>query len=97
MPCTPPYPFGYGLSYTKFRYSNLHMDRPQINLGGEVKVTVDVRNTGEQSETSTVGSYLHERYAPTIAGSESTSGDSNGSASIPVRRRPPRSRFDPNT
>lgn len=64
MPGTPLYPFGYGLSYTKFRYSNLHIDRPQINLGGEVKVTVDVRNTGERSGTETVQLYLHERYAP---------------------------------
>jgi beta-glucosidase len=64
MPGTPLYPFGYGLSYTKFRYSNLHIDTPQTNLAGKVKVTVDVQNTGERPGTETVQLYLHERYAP---------------------------------
>lgn len=58
------YPFGYGLSYTSFRYSNLHIDTPQTNVSGKVKVTVDVQNTGERPGTETVQLYLHERYAP---------------------------------
>src|ERR1700739_2731174 len=64
MPGSPLYPFGYGLSYTKFRYSNLHIDTPQTNPSGKVKVTVDVQNTGERPGTETVQLYLHERYAP---------------------------------
>jgi beta-glucosidase len=64
MPATPLYPFGYGLSYTQFQYSNLHVEPAQINQGGEVKVTVDVQNTGSRPGTDTVEMYLHEHYAP---------------------------------
>jgi beta-glucosidase len=64
MPGTPLYPFGYGLSYTKFAYSNLHLDRTQIAQGGEVHVSVDVENTGDAAGTDVVQMYLHERYAP---------------------------------
>jgi beta-glucosidase len=64
MPGTPLYPFGYGLSYTKFAYSNLHLDRTQIAQSGEVHVTVDVQNTGDVAGTEVVQMYLHERYAP---------------------------------
>ncbi|MGB7547181.1 MAG: glycoside hydrolase family 3 C-terminal domain-containing protein [Terracidiphilus sp.] len=64
MPGTPLFPFGYGLSYTKFAYSNLHLDRTQIAQGGEVHVTVDVQNTGDVAGTEVVQMYLHERYAP---------------------------------
>jgi beta-glucosidase len=64
LPGTPLYPFGYGLSYTKFQYSNLHIDTPQTNLAGKVKITVDVQNTGARPGTETVQLYLHERYAP---------------------------------
>lgn len=64
MPGTPLYPFGYGLSYTQFRYSNLRIDPTQTNQGGTTKVTVDVQNTGSRPGTETVQMYLHEHYAP---------------------------------
>jgi beta-glucosidase len=64
MPGTPLYPFGYGLSYTQFRLSNLHLDAKQIDLGAAVKVTVDVQNTGSRTGVDTVEMYLHERFAP---------------------------------
>ena len=64
MPGTPLYPFGFGLSYTQFKYSNLHVEPAQIAVGGKVKVTVDVQNTGEHAGVQTVEMYLHEHYAP---------------------------------
>jgi beta-glucosidase len=64
LPGTPLYPFGYGLSYTQFRYSNLHLDHSQINPSGSLKVTVDVENIGKRPGTETVEMYLHEHYAP---------------------------------
>ena len=64
MPGTPLYSFGYGLSYTDFRYSNLHVDPPQILEGGVAKVTVDIQNVGKRAGTETVQMYVHERYAP---------------------------------
>jgi len=64
MPGTPLYPFGYGLSYTDFRYSNLRIDPPQIDTGGDALVSVDVENTGRRGGVETAQLYLHERYAP---------------------------------
>jgi beta-glucosidase len=64
MPGSPLYPFGYGLSYTEFRYSNLHVDPSQIKRGGVAKVTVEVQNVGKRPGVETVQMYLHEHFAP---------------------------------
>lgn len=64
MPGTPLYPFGYGLSYTDFQYSNLHIDSKQVPAGGKARVSVDVENTGKVAGVETVQLYLHESYAP---------------------------------
>lgn len=64
MPGTPLYPFGYGLSYTNFEYSNLRIEPMQVHTGGEAQVTMDVKNTGERAGTETVQLYVHEKYAP---------------------------------
>ncbi|RZK74423.1 MAG: beta-glucosidase, partial [Pedobacter sp.] len=41
------YPFGYGLSYTTFAYSNLQLSATSFNAGASFQVTVDVTNTGD--------------------------------------------------
>jgi beta-glucosidase len=64
MPGTPLYPFGYGLSYTQVKYSNLRVSPEEINPTGNVQVSVDVTNTGKQRGVETVQLYLHERYTP---------------------------------
>jgi beta-glucosidase len=64
MPATPLYPFGYGLSYTNFEYSNLHVEPEQIHPGSEARVTLDVKNTGGRAGVETVQLYIHEQYAP---------------------------------
>jgi beta-glucosidase len=64
MPGTPLYPFGYGLSYTNFEYSNLHVEPAEIHPGGEARVTLDVENTGDRASVETVQLYIHEEYAP---------------------------------
>ena len=64
MPATPLYPFGYGLSYTKFEYSNLHVEPAEIHSGGAARVSVEVKNTGDRAGSETVQLYLHETAAP---------------------------------
>ncbi|MHB9055371.1 MAG: glycoside hydrolase family 3 N-terminal domain-containing protein [Paludibacteraceae bacterium] len=41
------YPFGFGLSYTTFEYSNLKIDKKQFVSGDDIHVSVDVKNTGK--------------------------------------------------
>jgi len=64
MPATPLYPFGYGLSYTEYEYSNLRIDAPRIHTEGTARVSVQVKNTGDRSGTETVQLYIHETTGP---------------------------------
>jgi beta-glucosidase len=63
---TPLYPFGYGLSYTTFAFSNLKVDAPQLRVGGTATVSVDVANAGAVAGDEVVQLYVHQR-----AGSDS--------------------------
>jgi beta-glucosidase len=64
MPGTPLYPFGYGLSYTKFECSNLHIEPEEIHPGGNTRVSLDVTNAGVRAGVETVQLYIHEKYTP---------------------------------
>src|SRR5580704_7662849 len=64
MPASPLYPFGYGLSYTQFQYSNLVVDTPEIRPGANAQVHVQVKNVGSRPGVETAQLYLHERFAP---------------------------------
>ena len=64
MPASPLYPFGYGLSYTQFQYSNLRITPEQISPAGSTEVSVDITNSGMRAGVETVQLYLHERYTP---------------------------------
>jgi beta-glucosidase len=64
IPASPLYPFGYGLSYTTFAYSNLHVQPAVIHVGDAVRVSVDVKNTGDRAGIEAVQLYVHEEYAP---------------------------------
>lgn len=54
----PLYPFGYGLSYTTFAYSNLRADSKHLNAHGEISVSVDIRNTGKRAGDEVVQMYV---------------------------------------
>ena len=54
----PLYPFGYGLSYTTFKYSNLKLSSAVLHRGGTLRVSVDVRNTGERGGDEVVQLYV---------------------------------------
>jgi len=62
---TPLYPFGYGLSYSTFSFSNLKLDRPEIKPGETIHVSVDVENTGSSSADEVAQLYIHQRYGST--------------------------------
>jgi beta-glucosidase len=60
----PLYPFGYGLSYTRFAYSNLHLSRPSVAAGEDLKVSVEVANAGSRDGDEVVELYLTHRGVP---------------------------------
>ncbi len=57
---SPLYPFGYGLSYTRFEFANLRIDPAVVSAGGEVTVQVDVTNVGARSGDEVVQLYTHQ-------------------------------------
>jgi beta-glucosidase len=61
--CAPLYPFGYGLSYTKFEVSNLQLSSSRVSRNGKVRATVDVTNTGDQAGDEVVQLYIHDPVA----------------------------------
>ncbi len=60
------WPFGYGLSYTTFEYSNLKADRTQFTADDMITVTVDVKNTGSKAGKEAVLLYSSDLVASTV-------------------------------
>jgi beta-glucosidase len=63
----PLYPFGYGLSYSKFEYSNLRLSSSTLNAGDPLSVDVDVKNASGPDGDEVVELYLgfpKSPYAP---------------------------------
>ncbi len=60
VPNTPQYSFGYGLSYTTFALSNLHLSASSIPAGGTLTVTADITNTGSRAGDDVAQLYIHE-------------------------------------
>ena len=70
LPTTPLYPFGFGLSYSTFSITHLHLSAKTTPLNDPLTVTATVTNTGTTTADEVVQLYLHQRF---------------GSASRPVR------------
>ncbi|MHC5110535.1 MAG: beta-glucosidase BglX [Planctomycetota bacterium] len=70
VPSSPLYPFGYGLSYTTFAYSNLSIGERSISPDGELRVSAIVTNTGDREGDEVVQLYVRDLF---------------GSATRPVR------------
>ncbi|MCL2730832.1 MAG: glycoside hydrolase family 3 C-terminal domain-containing protein [Actinomycetia bacterium] len=60
---TPLFPFGYGLSYTSFRFSGLHVARPSVNGTSDELVTATVTNTGSRAGSDVAQLYLGDPAA----------------------------------
>lgn len=61
----PLFPFGFGLTYTKFTYSNLKVASPTISQDGTLRVSAEIENTGKREGTEVVQLYVRDRVAPT--------------------------------
>lgn len=59
----PLFPFGYGLSYTTFRFENLHLDRAEVEIGGQVAISLEVTNTGPRAGDEVVQLYIQDVQA----------------------------------
>ena len=57
---TPLYPFGYGLSYSKFDYSNLKLSSDSFSKNGEIQVSVTLKNTGKVAGKEVVQMYIRD-------------------------------------
>ena len=63
---TPEYPFGYGLSYTEFRYSNLRLSAPSMRGEETLTVSADITNRGTRPGTEVVQLYVHAIAASVV-------------------------------
>jgi beta-glucosidase len=59
----PLYPFGFGLSYTRFSFSDLRVETPEPRLGGEVRVSVLVSNVGGRDGQEVAQLYVRQPVA----------------------------------
>nr|WP_314895513.1 beta-glucosidase BglX [uncultured Flavobacterium sp.] len=57
---TPLYPFGYGLSYSKFEYSDLQLSNSSFSKNGEIKVSIKVKNSGKVTGKEVVQLYIRD-------------------------------------
>ena len=54
------FPFGYGLSYTKFDYSKLKINTSKLNTSGELNVSFKIRNTGKHDDDEVPQLYIKD-------------------------------------
>jgi beta-glucosidase len=66
LPNTPKFPFGYGLSYTNFNYSNLKLSNAKMKSNEKITVTMDISNTGKYDGEEIVQLYIQDQFASLI-------------------------------
>ncbi len=60
---SPLYPFGFGLSYTTFKFENLRLENPVIKMDHGTKMHIDVTNTGDRAGHEVVQMYIRDRFS----------------------------------
>lgn len=60
VPWTPLFPFGYGLSYTQFKFTGLQLSAPRIRPGGSLTATVELENVGQRAGDEVVQLYIRD-------------------------------------
>ena len=66
IPNEPLYPFGYGLSYTRFSYSDLRIDKAEFSKSDDVNVSFHIKNNGKSDGVETVQLYIQDPVASLI-------------------------------
>jgi beta-glucosidase len=66
MPNSPKFPFGYGLSYTTFEYSDLVLSSKSMSSKDKIHVTLNLKNTGKTAGEEVVQLYLKDRFGSVI-------------------------------
>ena len=59
----PLYPFGYGLSYTRFDYGDITLSAPEMTMNGKVTAKVTVTNSGPRDGKEILQLYIHDIYS----------------------------------
>ena len=62
----PLYPFGHGLSYTRFEYSHLKLSTTSATSTGQVEVSFDIKNTGDRAGSDVAQLYTHQQHSTVI-------------------------------
>jgi beta-glucosidase len=63
LPITPLFPFGHGLSYGEFRYSDLAQSAPAVDPGGRIDISITIENTGGVASDEVVQLYVRDPVA----------------------------------
>ena len=63
---TPKFPFGYGLSYTTFEYSDLKLNKKKMRNNEKIEVSLNVKNTGKFAGEEVVQLYLRDKFASLV-------------------------------
>lgn len=62
----PLYPFGYGLSYTRFSYGEIRLSSEKLKSGEKITARITVSNTGERDGQETVQLYIRDKFASNV-------------------------------
>ncbi|WP_291127349.1 glycoside hydrolase family 3 N-terminal domain-containing protein [Flavobacterium sp. UBA7682] len=66
LPNSPKFPFGYGLSYTTFKYADLKLSKQKINSNETIEVTMTISNSGKFAGEEVVQLYLQDKFGSVV-------------------------------